>query len=173
MWRPAEPKTSPTKRMFTEEVYMLGRWRNAGVDSDTVIGSGAGCVSFLSMAQSGRFQLSVRVLAVLASEPDAMHTSAAIAEALKESAVMVRRTFLLLHKAGLIEQKKGPHGGAKLKIPAKQIGLGDVFEASAGDWLSIEDKAVSAWIKKVRGDAVSAMNEHSLAGVVKRLKKTK
>ncbi len=86
---------------------------------------------------------------------------------------MVRRTFLLLHKAGLIEQKKGPHGGAKLTIPAKQIGLGDVFEATAGDWLSIEDKAVSVWIKKVRADAVKAMNEHSLAGVVKRLKKTK
>jgi DNA-binding IscR family transcriptional regulator len=123
------------------------------------------------MAQSGRFQLSVRILAVLASEPEAMHTSSAIAEELKESAVMVRRAFLLLHKAGLIEQKKGPHGGAKLKIAAKQIGLGDVFEASAGDWLSIEDKAVSAWIKKVRADAVAAMNEHSLAGVVKRMKK--
>jgi DNA-binding IscR family transcriptional regulator len=123
------------------------------------------------MAQSGRFQLSVRILAVLASEPEAMHTSSAIAEELKESAVMVRRAFLLLHKAGLIEQKKGPHGGAKLKVAAKQIGLGDVFEASAGDWLSIEDKAVSAWIKKVRADAVAAMNEHSLAGVVKRMKK--
>ena len=123
------------------------------------------------MAQSGRFQLSVRVLAVLASEPGRMHTSAAIAEELKESAVMVRRTFLLLHKAGLVEQKKGPHGGAKLALAAKQIGVGDIFEATAGDWLSMEDKAVGALVKKVRGDAVSAMNEHSLAGVVKRLKK--
>jgi DNA-binding IscR family transcriptional regulator len=125
------------------------------------------------MAQSERFQLSVKVLAVLASEPDAMHTSAAIAEALKESAVMVRRTFLLLHRAGLIVQKKGPHGGAKLKLSPKQIGLGDVFEASAGDWLSVEDKAVAGLMKKVRGDAVAAMNDHSLAGVVKRLKKAK
>jgi DNA-binding IscR family transcriptional regulator len=125
------------------------------------------------MAQSGRFQLSVRVLAVLATEADAMHTSSAIAESLQESAVMVRRTFLLLHKAGLIEQKKGPHGGAKLKVPAKQIGLGDVFEATAGDWLSVKDQAVSALMKKVRGDAVTAMNEHSLAGVMKRLKKAK
>jgi DNA-binding IscR family transcriptional regulator len=125
------------------------------------------------MAQSERFQLSVRVLAVLAGEPDAMHPSAAIAEALKESAVMVRRTFLLLHKAGLIVQKKGPHGGAKLKVSPKQIGLGDVFEASAGDWLSVGDKAVTGLMKKVRGDAVAAMNEHSLAGVVKRMKKAK
>ena len=127
----------------------------------------------MCMAQSGRFQLSVRVLAVLASEPDAMHTSSAIAETLKESAVMVRRTFLLLHKAGLIVQRKGPHGGAKLKLPAKQIGLGDVFEATAGDWLNLDDKAVNGWMKKVRGAAVAAMNEHSLAGVVKRMKKGK
>jgi DNA-binding IscR family transcriptional regulator len=125
------------------------------------------------MAQSERFQLSVRVLTVLASEQDAMHTSSAIAEALGESAVMVRRTFLLLHKAGLIVQRKGPNGGAKLKISPKQIGLGDVFEASAGDWLSLEDKAVAGLMKKVRGDAVAAMNEHSLAGVVKRMKKGK
>ena len=86
---------------------------------------------------------------------------------------MVRRPFLLLHKAGLIVQRKGPHGGAKLKLPAKQIGLGDVFEATAGDWLSLDYKAVNGWIKKVRGDAVAAMNEHSLAGVVKRMKKGK
>src|ERR1700722_17995705 len=123
------------------------------------------------MAQSGRFQLSVRILAVLASEPDAMHTSAAIAEELKESAVMVRRAFLLLHKAGLIEQRKGPNGGAKLKVAAKQIGLGDVFVATEGEWMSIEDKAVASLMKKVRADAVAAMNEHSLSGVVKRMKK--
>src|SRR5260370_23058807 len=110
------------------------------------------------MAQSGRFQLSVRVLAVVASESDAMHTSVAIAETMKESAVMVRRTFLLLHKAGLIVQGKGPHGGAKLKLPAKQIGLGDVFEATAGDWLNLDDKGVDGWMKKVRGGAVTAMN---------------
>src|SRR3979490_722138 len=114
------------------------------------------------MAQSGRFQLSVRVLAVLASEPNAMHTSAAIAETLKESAVMVRRTFLLLHKAGLIVQKKGPHGGAKLKIRAKEIGLGDVFEAASGEWLWMDDRAVTGLMKRVRDDAVGAMNEHSL-----------
>ena len=108
---------------------------------------------------------------MLAGEPERMHTSAAIAEELKESAVMVRRSFLLLQKAGLIAQRKGPHGGAKLALTAKQIGLGDVFEATAGNWLSVEDKAVAALMKKVRGDAVAAMNEHSLAGVVKRLKK--
>jgi len=112
-------------------------------------------------------------LAVLAEKPEGMLTSAEIADTLKESAVMVRRSFLLLHKAGLIMQRKGPHGGAKLKVSPKQIGLGDVFQATAGDWLTIEDKAVAGLMKKVRADAVEAMNEHSIAGVVKRLKKAK
>ena len=113
------------------------------------------------------------MLAVLAEKPEGMLTSAEIAGTLKESAVMVRRSFLLLHKAGLIVQRKGPHGGAKLKVSPKQIGLGDVFQATAGEWLNVEDKAVAGLMKKVRADAVEAMNEHSLAGVVKRLKKGK
>ena len=125
------------------------------------------------MANSERFQLGVRVLSVLAEKPEGMLTSAEIAHTLKESAVMVRRSFLLLHKAGLIVQRKGPHGGAKLKVSPKQIGLGDVFQATAGVWLNVEDKAVAGLMKKVREDAVEAMNEHSLAGVVKRLKKGK
>lgn len=102
-----------------------------------------------------------------------MKTSADIAETLKESAVMVRRTFLLLHKGGLIEQKKGPNGGARLTLQPKQIGLGDIFQAAAGDWLSLDDRAVASLMKKVRDDAIEAMNEHSLAGVVKRMKKAK
>jgi Rrf2 family transcriptional regulator, repressor of oqxAB len=123
------------------------------------------------MAQNARFALSLRVLAVLASGPDAMHTSASIADELKESAVMVRRSFLLLHKAGLIVQRKGPNGGAKLKIPAKQIGLGDIFSATAGEWMTVDNNALTGLMKKVQADAVAAMNEHSLSGVVKRLKK--
>jgi DNA-binding IscR family transcriptional regulator len=123
------------------------------------------------VANSERFQLGVKVLAVLAEKPDGMLTSAEIADTLKESAVMVRRSFLLLHKAGLIMQRKGPHGGARLKIAPKQIGLGDVFAATAGDWLSVDDKAVSGLMKKVRQDAVEAMNEHSLAQVVKKIRR--
>ena len=61
-----------------------------------------------------------------------MLTSATIAEELGESAVMVRRMFLLLHKGGWIVQRKGPNGGAQLNIPAKQIGLGDLFAQCPG-----------------------------------------
>jgi len=123
------------------------------------------------MAQSGRFGLSLKILTVLASEPAAMHTSAAIAEQLTESAVMVRRCFLLLQKQGLIEQRKGPNGGAKLKLPAKQIGLGDVYVATENDWLVLDDPAIAGLLKRVRAEGLEAMNETSLAQMLKRLKK--
>ncbi len=123
------------------------------------------------MAQNGRFALSLRVLTVLASRPGQMLTSAAIAEELGESAVMVRRTFLLLHKAGWVVQRKGPHGGAALKVAAKQIGLGDLFTATTGEWLEGGDKATDALLRKVRSEAVAAMNETTVAQVVKRLRK--
>jgi DNA-binding IscR family transcriptional regulator len=123
------------------------------------------------MAQSGRFGLSLRILTVLAQEPATMHTSAEIAESLKESAVMVRRCFLLLHKQGLIEQRKGPNGGARLKLAPKQIGLGDVYVASEGDWLSVHDPAISALMKRVREDGMDAMNETTLAQMLKRIRK--
>jgi len=101
-----------------------------------------------------------------------MHTSAAIAEKLSESAVMVRRCFLLLHKKGLIEQRKGPRGGARLKLAPKQIGLGDIYLATEGDWLTVEDAALSRLLGRVRAEGMLAMNDTTLAQVLKRLKKT-
>ncbi len=125
----------------------------------------------LNMAQNGRFGLSVRVLGVLALAPEAMHTSAAIAETLKTSPVMVRRVFSLLSKAGFIVQRKGPQGGAKLRVAAKGIGVGDVFQASAGGWPATGEKTVDGVLKRVHDDAVKAMNETTIASLTKRLKK--
>jgi DNA-binding IscR family transcriptional regulator len=100
-----------------------------------------------------------------------MHTSAAIAEKLTESAVMVRRCFLLLHKKGLIEQRKGPHGGAKLKLTPKQIGLGDIYVATEDDWLVLDDPTIAGLLKRVRAEGLLAMNETTLAQMLKRIKK--
>jgi DNA-binding IscR family transcriptional regulator len=123
------------------------------------------------MAKNGRFGLSLRILMVLAAEPDTMQPSAAIAKQLAKSAVMVRRCFLLLHKRGLIEQRKGPNGGAKLKLTAKQIGLGDIYSASEGEWLAHDEPAIAGLLKRVREDGVQAMNETTLAQVLKRIRK--
>jgi DNA-binding IscR family transcriptional regulator len=84
---------------------------------------------------------------------------------------MVRRCFLLLHKSGLIEQRKGPHGGAKLSLPAKQIGLGDVYLATEGDWLVLGDPAIAGLLKRVRDEGVTAMNETTVAQILKRIRK--
>ncbi len=101
-----------------------------------------------------------------------MLTSAAIGEELGVSPVMVRRTFLLLHKGGWIVQRKGPNGGAQLKVLAKQIGLGDLFAAAAGKWLSDEEAPVESMLKKVRAAALAAMNETTVAQVAKRMKRS-
>ena len=100
-----------------------------------------------------------------------MHTSAEIADKLSESAVMVRRCFLLLHKKGLIEQRKGPHGGARLKLPPKQIGLGDIYLATEDDWLALDEPVISGLLRRVREDGIDAMNETTLAQVLKRIRK--
>ena len=84
---------------------------------------------------------------------------------------MVRRCFLLLHKKGLIEQRKGPHGGAKLKLPAKQIGLGDVYVATEDDWLILDDPTIAGLMKRVGAEGILAMNETTLAQMLKRIKK--
>jgi DNA-binding IscR family transcriptional regulator len=124
------------------------------------------------MAKNGRFGLSLRILMVLAAaEEGTMQTSAEIAKQLAESAVMVRRCFLLLHKKGLIEQRKGPNGGAKLKLSAKQIGLGDIFAASEGEWLAMDEPAIAGLLRRAREDGVQAMNETTLAQVMKRIRK--
>lgn len=124
------------------------------------------------MAQSTRFALSLKVLTHLAANPAERVTSTEIVEALGESPVMIRRTFLLLHKAGWLVQRKGPHGGAQLKTSAKQIGLGDLFQIANGEWLCAEDVAVESLLRKVRSAAVAAMNETSVAQVLKRSKKS-
>jgi DNA-binding IscR family transcriptional regulator len=124
------------------------------------------------MAKSGRFGLNLRILMVLAAaEEGTMQTSAEIAKQLTESAVMVRRCFLQLHKRGLIEQRKGPNGGAKLKLPAKQIGLGEIYAASEGEWLAADVPAIAGLLRRASADGAQAMNETTLAQVLKRIRK--
>ena len=123
------------------------------------------------MAVSGRFPLGLRVLGLLLEEPERMHSSAELAETLGTSAVMVRRLFGALHEAGFIAQKKGPTGGAKLKAHAKGLGLGDLYGAMEPGWLVTGDKALDAVLKRVRADALKAMNETSLGGVQKKMRK--
>ncbi len=123
------------------------------------------------MAKNGQFALCIQVLVVLAAEPDRMQTSAVIAEALGSSAVMVRRVFLMLSRAGLIVQRKGPSGGARLKLQPKEIGLGEVYAATTGNWLDGRETVLEPLLRRAEARAVKAMNETTLSQVIKRLKK--
>ena len=98
-----------------------------------------------------------------------MSTSTEIAAALKTSPVMVRRTFSTLSKAGFIAQRKGPAGGAKLKVAAKSIGIGDIYKAAL-PWPSTGEKGIDAVLKRVGEDAIAAMNETSLGSIAKKTK---
>ena len=85
---------------------------------------------------------------------------------------MVRRLFGVLHRAGFIMQRKGPSGGARLKQPAKSIGLGDIFIAIEPDWLVTNDSGLDTALARARKDALAAMNETNLATILKRRKKS-
>ena len=58
------------------------------------------------------------------------------------------------------------------ELPAKEIGLGDLYAATSEDWLAFEDKALAPLLKRAKSDATAALNETTLAQVVKRLKKS-
>lgn len=124
------------------------------------------------MAHSGRFGLSLRILAHLALAPNAMHTSAAIAESLGTNPVTVRRLFSSLSRVGLLLQRKGPGGGARLKLAPKFIGLGDVYAAVTADWASSHEKAIDSLVKRARQDAIAAMNDTTVAALAKKLRKS-
>ena len=104
-----------------------------------------------------------------------MHTSDSIAEKIGGSAVVIRRLFSAMHKAGLITQRKGPNGGARLKHSAKQTGMGDIYRAAEGHWLASPElpASISGTLKDAEQEAIDAMNETTLAQIAKRLKKSK
>lgn len=84
------------------------------------------------MAVNTRFATGVHALALLASEPDVLQTSDDVAGRLNINPVVIRRVFSLLHRAGLVESHKGPHGGSKLARSAKAISLADIYSALDG-----------------------------------------
>ncbi len=81
------------------------------------------------MAFNTRFAVSIHALVLLALEPDKLHTSEDVAQKLDTNPVVIRRIFLELRKAGLVQSHKGPSGGSKLAVSAKEITLRDIHRA--------------------------------------------
>lgn len=76
-----------------------------------------------------RFAVAIHVLLLLASgEMDGPATSLRLARSVNTNPVVVRRITGLLARAGLVRVRRGP-GGAELARPARDISLGDVWQA--------------------------------------------
>jgi len=117
------------------------------------------------MAANTRFATGVHAMVLLAAEPDGLQTSEDVAGKLNINPVVIRRVFSLLHRAGLLESQKGPHGGSKLARSPKTISLADIYRAlDGGDLfhtasLSGQTAKVSSALKKVFDGAESALRE--------------
>jgi Rrf2 family protein len=81
------------------------------------------------MMRNPRFTRATELLLLLAASGERANTSATLAKSLGCHAVEVRRLLLLLQRGGLAASQKGPGGGARLKRPAKQITLAEVWKA--------------------------------------------
>ncbi len=68
----------------------------------------------------------------MASNPEAVHTSAALAEATHVPLPTVSKILQALLHAGLLESIRGAHGGYRLARPAARISVRDVIDTLEG-----------------------------------------
>lgn len=72
------------------------------------------------------------VLTALASDPEAVHSAAGLAERARLETPTVSKVLKPLAQAGLVEGFRGAAGGYRLARPADQIGLIEIVEAIEG-----------------------------------------
>lgn len=132
------------------------------------------------MALNARFVTGIQALVLLAAEPEKLHRSEDVAHTLGTNPVVVRRIFGELQKAGLIQSHKGPSGGSKLAVTAKEITLRDIHRAVQPQGVLQAPKTSSvpglaAALKGVMNDASRALEkelaETTLAQLVKKAQK--
>jgi Rrf2 family protein len=132
------------------------------------------------MALNTRFATGIQALVLLASEPDKLHRSQDVARTLKTNSVVVRRIFLQLGRAGLIKSHKGPSGGSKLGLPAKEITLRDIHRAVHPDGFLAKAElsaipVLRSELKDIFADASRAfekeLNQTTLSQLVKKAQK--
>lgn len=132
------------------------------------------------MALNARFVTGIQALVLLAAEPEKLHRSEDVAHTLGTNPVVVRRLFGELQKAGLIRSHKGPSGGSKLAMTAKQITLRDIHRAVQPQGVLQAPRAsaipgVAEALKSVLNDASRALEkelaETTLAQLAKKAQK--
>lgn len=85
---------------------------------------------------NARFTMATHILGMLAygeREGMATVTSERMAESIDTNPVVVRRIVGALHRAGLVETRRGPGGGVALARNPREITLREAYEAVAED----------------------------------------
>ena len=88
------------------------------------------------MKRNSRLSLALHTLSHMASDPNAMRTSADIADHAGTNPVVVRRVLGKLREAGLLSSEKGHAGGWRLAKSPASITLADVY-------LALEERLVA------------------------------
>ena len=76
-----------------------------------------------------KFAISVHILTLLSTSEEEWTSSEYIAGSMNANPALVRKELSALREAGLVESKEGKSGGSRLRKPASQIRMSEVFEA--------------------------------------------
>lgn len=85
-------------------------------------------VIYYRMVKS-KFAISVHILTLLSMSEEEWTSSEYIAGSMNANPALVRKELSALREAGLVESKEGKSGGSRLRKPASQIRMSEVFEA--------------------------------------------
>jgi Rrf2 family protein len=81
------------------------------------------------MSLNSRYTVAVHTLLLLQDPEGDRVNSEWIAGSVNTNPVVIRRILAELQAAGLVEGRKGAQGGYRLKRPAREVTLWDVYEA--------------------------------------------
>lgn len=118
---------------------------------------------------NSQLPIAFHILGFLASHPGEPVTSEVLADTYGTSPVVLRRVLAKLQRAGLVETKRGVHGGSVLARPPHAINLREAYDAAFGDAEILQRpsegcagaiaSSLARFVDEVMGDAERALLE--------------
>ncbi len=116
---------------------------------------------------NSQLPIAFHILGFLASQRGESVTSDVLADTYGTSPVVLRRVLAKLQRAGLVETKRGVHGGSVLARDPAAINLGEAYAAVLGDARVLQRpsdgcagaiaSALARFVDDVMGDAEQAL----------------
>jgi Rrf2 family protein len=119
----------------------------------------------VTYGMGGDIPVVVRALLFLAAAERGMATSAEIGEALGTHPVVVRRLLGMLRATGMVEARRGTHGGWALGRDPRTIRLGDVQRAMAAPRKTTND-GVDAALRRAEEAQLAELDRMTLADLL-------